>query len=174
MKVKPKHLAYASVLAIGAVALALDSAFPPASAAAAIEPPPAQSTAAALASAAAAYDAPLDTGLAPLAERLAQLNQRAPQADAARDVFDLNERAFGLEEIAERPAAEPVGNPAAPLRVTAILVNSGQGRAVINGTLVKVGDWVAGGYRVAEIRQHAVLLDLDGRTVTLQWDRSSR
>jgi hypothetical protein len=170
MKVQPKHLAYASVLGIAALALALDSAFPPASAAAAIEPPAEQSAAAALASAAAAYSAPLDTGLAPLADRLAQINERSPADAAPRDVFDLNEQAFGLDEATERPELAPI-TPTTEPRVTAILFNGGEGRAVINGTLVKVGDWVAGGYRVQEIRQRSVILDLDGRTVALQWQR---
>lgn len=170
MKVPPKYLAYGSVLAIGAIALALDSALPPASAAATIEAPVAESTAAALASAAAAYSAPLDTGLAPLADRLSQLNERSGPGEPQRDVFTINARAWGLEEAPEALEPQQAGaNPHANLRVSAIIVNTGEGRAVINGTLVKVGDWVAGGYLVTAIRQRAVELEFDGRTITVPW-----
>ena len=61
-------------------------------------------------------------------------------------------------------------NPHANLRVSAIIVNTGEGRAVINGTLVKVGDWVSGGYLVTAIGQRSVKLDYDGHTITVPWN----
>lgn len=169
MKVSPKYLAYGSVLAIGAIALALDSAFPPASAAASVGPPVAESTANALASAAAAYSAPVDTGLAPLADRLAQLNERHAGAPAPeRDVFEIDRQAWGLQSEVQAPKPEPSASPSTTLRLTAIVSNGMEGRAVINGMLVGIGGYVAGGYRVERIGTQSVTLDLDGHTVTLR------
>ncbi len=168
MKVTPKHLAYASILAVGGIALALDSAFPPASAGAAIEPPVAESTAAALVSAADAYSTPVDSGLAPLADRLHQLNQlRAAGGTPPRDAFAIDMAAWGLREAPKPEPASLSASSDANLSLTAIMANDGVGVAVINGVMVRVGDRVKGGYRVESIRPRSVVLDLDGHSITL-------
>lgn len=168
MKVTAKHLAYASVLAVGAIALLLDSAFPPASAAAAIDPPVGDATATVLAGAASAYTMPLDTGLAPLADRLAALNQRHARPDEpTRDAFALDEAAWGLTQAPEPQIATLTNDPDTSLQLTAIMANHGEGVAVINGTMAHVGDMLKGGYRVLSISPQKVTLDLDGHIITL-------
>ncbi|GEM_PF-3626610 len=168
MKVTAKHLAYGSVLGVGAVALLLDSAFPPASAAAAYEAPVSEATAIALASAVSAYAMPLDTGLAPLANHLAERNQRhAVPVEDTRDAFAFDGQAWGVEKTPE-PQDDAIGtNTQSDLTLTAIMANDGVGVAVINGMMVRVGDHVRGGYRVASIKPRSVVLDLDGHTLVL-------
>lgn len=169
MKVTAKHLAYGSVLAVGAIALMLDSAFPPASAAAAYEAPVSEATASALASAVSAYTMSLDTGLAPLADHLAERNaQFAIPAEETRDAFAFDHAAWG---VAKQPEPEDdqvfTGASQTGLTLTAIMANDGVGVAVINGMMVRVGDHVRGGYRVMQIKPRSVVLDLDGHTETL-------
>lgn len=171
MKVTPKHLAYGSVLAVGGLALLLDSALPPASAAAAIEPTAAGTAAEALANAANAYSAPLDSGLAPLADRLAQLNTRyVSDENAARDVFAIDGPAWGLQSAPKPTSTSLSVSPQSNLRLTAIMANDGVGVAVINGRMVRVGDFI-GGMWVQRISPRSVVLELEGRTQTLSVER---
>ena len=167
MKIPPKYLAYGAVLTIGAVALAFHQIAPPSTAAAAT---PAASTAAVLATAAEAY-APLDAGLAPLADRLAQINARQSHAAAPRDVFAVNRPVWGLEADAPLVPEPQAWNSTTGLILTAVMPNQGEGVALINGKVVRRGDFLEGGYVVQAIKPNSVVLDLDGQTVTLSMQR---
>lgn len=171
MKLTPKHMAYGSVLALAGIALLLDSAMPP-SAAAAGEAPVAPATAAVLAEAAGVYT-PLDTGLAPLADRLAGLNARlGDDRELGRDVFAMVPEAWGLVEApAELAPPPPPANPTTSMRLTAIMANVGESVAVINGRIVRVGDVLDGGFRVDQIKPRSVVLERDGSTTTLSVER---
>lgn len=172
MRITPKHMAYASVLGLGAVALALDSAFPPASASAAAPMAAVPSVEAVAIASTARAPSRTDAGLAPLADRLAQMNALyATEAQAARDVFAVDEQAWGMqtELVASAPQAAPID--ARSFSLMAIIVNRTESVAVINGTMVNVGDFVAGtGYQVTAISSRRVQLERDGSTITLSWD----
>ncbi|MEZ6234695.1 MAG: hypothetical protein R3B68_10950 [Phycisphaerales bacterium] len=170
MRITPKHMAYASVLGLGAVALALDSAFPPAGASAAT-PPPTIPVGVATPGASPAAQARPDAGLAPLADRLAQMNAMyGTEGQPARDVFAVDEQAWGIQTELVAPAPQPVAD-ARNFNLMAIIVNRTESVAVVNGTMVSVGDFVAGtGYQVTDISPRRVMLERDGSTVVLSWD----
>lgn len=171
MRITPKHMAYASVLGLGAVALALDSAFPPAGASAAT-PPPAIPVGVATPGASPAAQARPDAGLAPLADRLAQMNAMyGTEGEPARDVFAVDEQAWGIQSDLVAPAPQPAAIDARSFSLMAIILNRTESVAVVNGTMVSVGDFIAGtGYQVTNISSRRVTVERDGHTIQLTWD----
>ena len=135
---------------------------------------------------------PATTSTAKAPESMARiLMQRIEGIESQSGDHSLS-AAFSLEKFMkpkpveqERQTGERDSDPSSMLNIivadtpdlpalTAVMPSTNGGGAVLNGKLVRVGDTIPGGFKLIEVRERSVVLELDGGIYPIQMPMQNR
>lgn len=103
----------------------------------------------------------------PTAQPAAGFASPIPTISTGEMFADIEKREWGDDPFFHNRLRQPQVSSRVRLHLLGILYRSANARALINGTIVAVGDDIAG-YRVSEITSDYVRLIRGGQTVTLR------